>query len=161
MNAPSLAISLIKTLLVWSQRWEPLLRRSLRGRGAAESPGAVAGGFEGGRVLQEESEWVAAVTVLRRAGLPVHPDGPKNWDGLAALRLVLDRTGPEGRVLDAGGEIYSPFVEWLYLYGYRRLEVVNLAFPFSFRRGPIPTDGVTSRLQGTLREAWTRWSASA
>lgn len=87
--------------------------------------------------LPSRAAWEDALERVRSAGLPPHPDAPKNWDGLAALEFILARTSPSARVLDAGGEIYSPLVEWLYQWGYRSLEVLNLIFPAPFRRGAI------------------------
>lgn len=90
-----------------------------------------------GAVLQDDSEYEQATAELRRCGLVPHGTPSKNWDHLAALTTILDRTDDTARVLDAGGEIYSPLVHWLYLFGYRDLHVCNLSFDEAFRRGPI------------------------
>jgi SAM-dependent methyltransferase len=66
-----------------------------------------------------------------------HPDPPKNWDHLAALASLLDHTEQSDGILDAGGAKYSPLAEWLYIYGYRDLHVLNLGFEGVSKRGPI------------------------
>jgi len=40
-------------------------------------------------------------------------------------------------VLDAGAEMYSCILKWLRLYGFRRLEGINIVFKGETRRGPI------------------------
>jgi 2-polyprenyl-3-methyl-5-hydroxy-6-metoxy-1,4-benzoquinol methylase len=40
-------------------------------------------------------------------------------------------------VLDAGGELYSPFIKWLYLLGYRDLYVYNIDFERNYTHGSI------------------------
>lgn len=87
--------------------------------------------------LKSEREWQEAVQKVRNAGLHPHPDFPKNWDSLAALDFILKNTNKSDRVLDVGGEVYSPLVEWLFLYGYKSLHVINLSFNYDFVRGPI------------------------
>lgn len=89
------------------------------------------------RALRTHEESAAALAQLKTLRLHRHFNPPKNWDALAALDLILNRTETMGRILDAGGEVYSPLVEWLSLYGYRHLHVVNLAFEGDFTRGPI------------------------
>lgn len=89
------------------------------------------------KILKERSEVEDSLSELRRIGLLPHSDPPKNWDALAALDFILNQTDKRSRVLDAGGEIYSPLVEWLFLYGYRFLHVINLCFDRDFNRGSI------------------------
>lgn len=129
--------SFIRSLVLPLERWEPVYRGFLRLRGVPSRPSKVTGSFGGGGALKRRDDWQESVQVLQAAGLRPHPEAAKNWDALEALRLILERTGPEVRVLDAGGEVYSPLTEWLYLYGYRHLEVMNLVFDSPFRRGPI------------------------
>ena len=88
-------------------------------------------------VLQGRAQIEAATEEVKRLRLPPCPDITKNWDTLAAVREVLQRTSKEARVLDAGAEMYSRFLPWLYLYGYRNLCGNNLAFQTTRRRGPI------------------------
>jgi SAM-dependent methyltransferase len=74
---------------------------------------------------------------LRTLGLPPHNDTPKNWDGLAALDLILANSLRTARIFDAGGEHYSTILPWLWLYGYRNLTVGNLTFATRSTLGPI------------------------
>lgn len=78
-----------------------------------------------------------AVAETQRLRLPPCPDPAKNWDTLAALRQVLEVTKPDARILDAGAEMYSRLLPWLYLYGYRNLVGNNLVFTDTVHRGPI------------------------
>jgi SAM-dependent methyltransferase len=88
-------------------------------------------------VLKTTAEWQAAVAELRRLGLPVHRDLPKNWDTLAALAAVLRHSDPTGRVLDAGAALYSTILAALWRYGYQQLVGINLEFATPLRRGPV------------------------
>lgn len=88
-------------------------------------------------VLKSRREWEEALSQVRSLGLPPHPHDPKNWDSLAALDSILAETDREARVLDAGAELYSAILPWLYLYGYRRLTGINQAFRRRIGRGPI------------------------
>jgi SAM-dependent methyltransferase len=74
---------------------------------------------------------------LARVGLPPHQDGPKNWDLLVALGLVLERTSPSDPVLEMGATLYSRLVQYLYLYGYRHLEAIDLVFDSPVDMGPL------------------------
>jgi len=88
-------------------------------------------------VLQTERERDYAIDQIRSLGLPVMEDRPKNWDSLAALDCILRNTTRRDRILDAGAELYSVILPWLFLYGYRRLQGINLVFNKPARRGPI------------------------
>lgn len=88
-------------------------------------------------VLQTAEEWKSAVAQMRGLGLRLHPDGPKNWDTLIALDAIIQNANPDAYVLDAGTELYSSLLPCLYLYGYRNLYGINLAFNRSISRGPI------------------------
>jgi SAM-dependent methyltransferase len=116
--------------------FEPVYRRLLMRKGAVAKPGPITFASNP-RVLRRRSEWEDASATLRAAGLHSHPDPQKDWDGLSALAFILEHTSPRDRLLDAGGERYSPLVDWLFLYGYRDLHVVNLSFAKRFSRGPI------------------------
>jgi SAM-dependent methyltransferase len=70
-------------------------------------------------------------------GIPTIQDLPKNWDSLAALDVILRETDHSARIFDAGGEMYSMILPWLFLYGYRNLTAGNLVFTRPLRRGPI------------------------
>jgi SAM-dependent methyltransferase len=88
-------------------------------------------------VLPSQTVVDAAMAQVRALGLPLHSEVPKNWDGLAALDAILRATTPSARILDAGAELYSVLLPWLFLYGYRRLHGGNLVFQERIRRGPI------------------------
>lgn len=109
----------------------------LRVRGARKDPQWATGGRDAVAILESESDTEVATGEVEGLGLHGHPMDWKNWDHLRALKAILDETDADDAVLDAGGGRFSPLVEWLYLYGYRDLKVVNLAFDRSFGRGPI------------------------
>ncbi len=79
-------------------------------------------------VLQSREEWERATRNMRALRLPLHPDGSKNWDTLAAISSTLAHTSPAERVLDAGAALYSTFLPSLRLYGYSDLVGTNLEF---------------------------------
>jgi SAM-dependent methyltransferase len=88
-------------------------------------------------VLRTRAACDQAISQVKVLGLPLVSDPPKNWDCLAALDVILATTTRRAPVLDAGAERYSQLLPWLALYGYRRLEGINLAFTQPERRGPI------------------------
>ena len=95
-------------------------------------------------VLQGRAQIEAATEEVKRLRLPPCPDISKNWDTLAAVREVLQRTSKEARVLDAGAEMYSRFLPWLYLYGYRNLCGNNLVFRDTGGAAPSSTSPAMS-----------------
>ncbi len=88
-------------------------------------------------VLRSVAERDAAIQQVKNLGLPLSTDSPKNWDSLAALDCILEHTGKDSRILDAGAELYSVVLPWLFLYGYRNLTGNNLVFQENVRRGRI------------------------
>lgn len=88
--------------------------------------------------LQNTSEWEQSKREVEALGLKPHADGPKNWDALIALDLILS-TFPsrDAAILDAGAAEYSSNLPWLYWYGYRDLHGLNLVFERDFNFGPI------------------------
>lgn len=88
-------------------------------------------------VLQTGAERDRVIAQVKALGLPVGVDPPKCWDCLAALDAILRHASRRARVLDAGAERYSQLLPWLCLYGFRRLEGINLVFGEPERRGPI------------------------
>ena len=88
-------------------------------------------------VLKTQDEVDAAIDQIRVLGLPIMDDPPKNWDSLAALDLILKTTNRDARVFDAGGELYSVILPWLFLYGYKSLIAGNLVFNSKMHKGPI------------------------
>jgi glycosyltransferase involved in cell wall biosynthesis/SAM-dependent methyltransferase len=89
------------------------------------------------RTLRTSDEAERAVAAVRTAGLVPHQDRPKNWDFLVALAVILDRVPPGGQILDAGSTQYSRLLPWLYQYGYRRLEGIDLTYDRPIRAGSI------------------------
>src|SRR5579883_1575004 len=89
-------------------------------------------------VLLTHQEVQNAVEQTRKLGLPaLYYDDSKTWDSLAALDCIVKTTDHHARILDAGTELYSLVLPWLYLYGYRNLVGINLVFKRPFKRGPI------------------------
>ena len=91
----------------------------------------------GNGTLKNQGEWEAALANGKKLHVPLHRDGEKNWDHLAAVTTILDSTDRAARILDAGAEIYSNVLPALFLYGYRELYGINLTFTAPTRRGPI------------------------
>ncbi len=89
------------------------------------------------RVLQSRAEWQEAARRAKELRLPLHRADEKNWDHLAAAHAIVNATARSARILDAGAELYSNVLPALYVYGYRNLYGMNLAFADSARRGPI------------------------
>lgn len=90
-----------------------------------------------GAALQTRAMSESALAEVMACGLPAHPDKPKNWDLLVALGLILDRTTPAGAVLEMGATQYSKLLPWLYLYGYRQLEGIDLVYEETIESDPI------------------------
>jgi len=88
-------------------------------------------------VLRSSQEWESARDEVERLNLPPHRDLPKNWDSLAALDCILRRTDSRATILDAGAELYSVILPWLFLYGYRKLTGINVVLKKNLKRGPI------------------------
>ena len=88
-------------------------------------------------VLKTQAEVDASVAEVNRLKLPTFSDAAKNWDTLGALYEILARIPRTGLILDAGAEVYSRILPWLYLYGYRNLIGNNLVFKEPFNFGSI------------------------
>jgi SAM-dependent methyltransferase len=88
-------------------------------------------------VLKTRREWAKAVEQVKTLRLFPHPEPSKNWDSLAALACILRSTKQTANILDAGAELYSVILPWLFLYGYKNLVGVNLVYSTETRRGPI------------------------
>ena len=116
---------------------ESLFRLYLSLQSGSRSPAGSPEPRPENMVLQTKAEWEEALDEVKRLRLPPHVGAPKNWDSLAALSCILKRTSRDAAVLDAGGEKYSQILPWLYLYGYRNLSCLNLAFRRSAQWGPI------------------------
>lgn len=89
------------------------------------------------RVLQSHVEWHDAARRAKQLRLPLHRGEEKNWDHLAAVRVIVSTTKKSARILDAGAELYSNVLPTLFAYGYRDLYGINLSFVDAARRGPI------------------------
>lgn len=88
-------------------------------------------------VLKTHEEQESAIEQVKKIGLPVSEDLSKTWDSLAALDCILRRTNKAAKIFDAGAELYSVILPWLFLYGYKNLWGINLVFESKIRRGPI------------------------
>jgi SAM-dependent methyltransferase len=115
---------------------EPIYRFDLRYRRTSFSPTPLSD-RPVNTTLKSKEEYVQAQSKLQELGLHHHPDPPKNWDHLAALSSIIKNSTESASILDAGGSKHSPLVEWLYLYGYRNLNVMNISFTGNAHRGPI------------------------
>jgi SAM-dependent methyltransferase len=74
--------------------------------------------------------------MVRRAGLPLHQDPPKNWDNLLAVHHAC-AMGQGAACLDAGAGDGSAFLPGLRRLGFRRLVGNNLDLTY-----PMFQDGV-------------------
>jgi SAM-dependent methyltransferase len=88
-------------------------------------------------ILKTTEERDKATEQVRQLGLPIVNDLNKNWDTLAALDCILASTSTNAKILDAGAESYSRILPWLFLYGYRNLEGINIVFKNRKKLGPI------------------------
>lgn len=112
-------------------------RSYLHFRYGARSPRGCPWPVRKNATLKCAAEVDQALHLVHELGLVPHPDLPKNWDALGAVGSVLAETDTSDWVLDAGGELYSPVLPCLSLYGYRHLYAVNLSFKRHYKRGPI------------------------
>ncbi len=124
-------------------RWRALKQRLEAGRGLLSGLDNIVGHPAKphapwhNAVLQTYAESDLAAARAMTLCLPSHRGRAKNWDSLAALDCILANTRPDGNILDAGAELYSVILPWLFLYGYRKLHGINLAFQERTQRGPI------------------------
>ncbi len=123
--------------LSWIELSRLGFRQSLRMRYGGSGPHGRPDAPWHNAVLKNQTEVEGAVRQLRELGLPVMKKSAKNWDSIAALDLILKCTNKDAKVFDAGGEIYSMILPWLFLYGYRNLSAGNLAFQKQVKKGPI------------------------
>jgi len=88
--------------------------------------------------LRNRKEVNHAVDIIKTSNLYLHPNIPeKNWDSLIALKVITQNTNNSARILDAGGEINSLILLWLYQLGYSNLKCLNLLFKKRMKRGKI------------------------
>jgi SAM-dependent methyltransferase len=88
-------------------------------------------------VLKNQKEVDRAISQVKKLGLKVRGDLPKNWDSLATLDYILKNTDKDARIFDAGSALYSVILPWLFLYGYKNLVGGNFIFKKKIKRGPI------------------------
>lgn len=91
-------------------------------------------------VLKKEKEINYSVDKIKRMGLPLRSGKTKNWDTLIAYSEIVKNTSREAVILDAGAELYSMVLPWLFLSGYRNLFGNNLVFSKKIKRGSIQYD---------------------
>jgi SAM-dependent methyltransferase len=115
----------------------PGYRYILKCREGADGPTSKPSAPWHNAVLKTSKERDKATEQVRRLGLPIVHDHHKNWDTLAALDCILAATSKGAKILDAGAETYSRILPWLFLYGYRNLEGINIAFKNRKKLGPI------------------------
>lgn len=120
--------------LVASSEWA--LRGRLNWRGAKTPPQAPTK-FWNNSTLKSKAQADESVAHALECGLPPHQDGPKNWDALTALKMILDCTKKEDPVMDAGATLYSSLLPWLYQFGYQNLIGMDLVYQETVYRGPI------------------------
>jgi SAM-dependent methyltransferase len=119
------------------ERTIPGYRYVLKRREGATGPTGKPNAPWHNAVLKTFEERDEAAEQVKRLGLPIVNDRPKNWDALAALDCMLASTSRNARILDAGAQTYSRILPWLFLYGYRNLEGINIVFKGRKKVGPI------------------------
>jgi len=88
--------------------------------------------------LKNREEVNRAIKILKASNLYLHPNVPeKNWDSLIALKTITQKTNSSAKILDAGGEMNSLILLWLYQLGYSNLISMNLLFKKRRKRGKI------------------------
>lgn len=145
----------IRPWLEWSNIG---FRLSMRIRYGASGPHGYPDAPWHSAVLKNRTESNDAIGQVNTLGLPAMREPLKNWDSLAALDLILQCTGKDAYIFDAGGELYSMILPWLFLYGYRNLSAGNLVFQRPIKRGPIVyhySDITSTRLNPATFDAIT------
>lgn len=88
-------------------------------------------------VLKDKIEIDEYFNIIKSLGLPVRSDRTKNWDTLITYSEIVKNLNSDSVILDAGAEIYSMILPWLFLTGYKNLFGNNLVFSKKFKRGSI------------------------
>lgn len=81
-------------------------------------------------VLRSKHAFRERADLLKAYNLPIHFDGPKNWDSFAALDIILRHSGMDREskaILDAGGEPDSAILPQLEACGFKNLQCINLS----------------------------------
>jgi hypothetical protein len=88
--------------------------------------------------LKTKEEVDHAIEIIKNSKLNLQLNVPeKNWDSLIALNIILQNTDVNAVILDAGGQIISLILFWLYQLGYCNLKCLNLIFEKEMKRGKI------------------------
>lgn len=88
--------------------------------------------------LKSKEEINLALKTIEKSRLNPHNTViEKNWDSLIALNILLRNSDNKAAILDAGGEIDSLILSWLYQFGYNNLKCLNLVFKKKEKRGDI------------------------
>lgn len=88
--------------------------------------------------LKNREEVNLAIKIIKASKLNLHPNVPeKNWDSLIALKIITQNTNSSAKILDAGGEMNSSILFWLYQLGFSNLKCLNLQFKKRKKRGRI------------------------
>jgi FkbM family methyltransferase len=84
---------------------------------------------ESNRPLSNKNISKLFVDQTAKLGLPVHPDFPKNWDNLIAIKTAIRTTNKDEPILDAGSSKLSVFLPGLRKMGYTNLTGIDLLQP--------------------------------
>ncbi len=76
--------------------------------------------------LQDHSTVNSCKQITALAGLPLHVDGPKNWDNLTAIWNTILTTDPMLPVMDVAATPESAYLPSLRMLGYKDLVSINL-----------------------------------
>ena len=69
------------------------------------------------KTLKNKKELDLTVEVIKNLKLNLHPRvHEKNWDSLIALNIIVQNSHRNAAILDAGGQINSLILHWLYQY---------------------------------------------
>jgi len=88
--------------------------------------------------LKTKEEVELAIEIIKNLKLNLNSNIlEKNWDSLIALNIILQNMDTNAVILDAGGQINSLILFWLYQFGYCNLKCLNLVFEKESKRGKI------------------------
>lgn len=88
-------------------------------------------------VLKDHASVIKSQSILRNAMLPVHADGPKNWDNLVATWQTVFTTERCHPIMDVAATKESAYLPGLRRLGYQDLSSINLDEP-----NPRVQDGI-------------------
>ncbi len=87
--------------------------------------------------LKSREDVDLALKIIKNSNLNLHPNRGKNWDSLIALQIILQNSTPSSRILDAGGDLDSIILHWLYQFNYKHLYALNFDFKKRAKKGNI------------------------